>query len=106
MLSIAYLITSGFVQFLHIYDYRYICRCYVVAYCKLHAELTWYNAYDLTCFDLLDMVAHWLRRLLSTGGSRVRLPLQPPCRDLGQLPVRFGVKLRYSIRAVVWSASE
>ena len=35
----------------------------------------------------------------------------PPCRDLGQvlylqLPVRFGVKLRYSIRAVVGSASE
>src|SRR6218665_1109118 len=63
------------------------------------------------CNKLLDMVAHWLRRLLSTGGSWVRLPLKPPCRDLGQvlylqLPVRFGVKLRYSIRAVVGSASE
>src|SRR6218665_3963289 len=58
-----------------------------------------------------DMVAHWLRRVLSTEGSWVRLPLKPPCRDLGQvlylqLPERFGVKLRYSIRAVVGSASE
>ena len=60
-----------------------------------------------------DVMAHWLRRLLSTGGSWVRLPLWPSrtCRDLGQvlylqLPVRFGVKLRYSIRAVVGSASE
>ena len=38
-------------------------------------------------------------------------PLYPPRRDLGQeiylpLPVRFGVKLRYSIRAVEGSASE
>src|SRR6218665_1371247 len=58
-----------------------------------------------------DVMAHWLRRLLSTGGSWVRLPLWPSRRDLGQvlslqLPVRFGVKLRYSIRAVVGSASE
>src|SRR6218665_1356034 len=57
-----------------------------------------------------DVMAHWLRRLLSTGGSWVRLPLWPSRRDLGQvlylqLPVRFGVKLRYSIRAVVGSAS-
>src|SRR6218665_3564482 len=57
------------------------------------------------------VMAHWLRRLLSTGGSWVRLPLWPSRRDLGQvlylqLPVRFGVKLRYSIRAVVGSASE
>src|SRR6218665_2019891 len=58
-----------------------------------------------------DVMAHCLRRLLSTGGSWVRLPLWPSRRDLGQvlylqLPVRFGVKLRYSIRAVVGSASE
>src|SRR6218665_642820 len=60
---------------------------------------------------LWDVMAHWLRRLLSTGGSWVRLPLWPSRRDLGQvlylqLPVCFGVKLRYSIRAVVGSASE
>src|SRR6218665_1558452 len=58
-----------------------------------------------------DVMAHWLSRLLSTGGSWARLPLWPSRRDLGQvlylqLPVRFGVKLRYSIRAVVGSASE
>src|SRR6218665_2174099 len=58
-----------------------------------------------------DVMAHWLRRLLSTGGSWVRLVLWPSRRDFGQvlylqLPVRFGVKLRYSIRAVVGSASE
>src|SRR6218665_1658499 len=61
--------------------------------------------------QLWDVMAHWLRRLLLTGGSWVRLPLWPSRRDLGQvlylqLPVRFGVKLRYSIRAVVGSASE
>ena len=38
-------------------------------------------------------------------------PLWPSRMDLGQvlylqLPVRFGVKLRYNIRAVVGSASE
>src|SRR6218665_1136633 len=49
---------------------------------------------------LVEAMAHWLRRLLSTGGSWVRLPLWPSRRDLGQvlylqLPVRFGVKLRY-----------
>ena len=54
---------------------------------------------------LWDVTAHWLRRWLSTRGSWVRLLLQPPRRDAGQvlylqLPVRFGVKLRYSIRAV------
>src|SRR6218665_1414400 len=59
----------------------------------------------------LDVMAHWLRRLLSTGRSWVRLPLWPSRRDLGQvlylqLPVRFGVKLRYSNRAVIGSASE
>src|SRR6218665_9138 len=58
-----------------------------------------------------DVMAYWLRRLLSIGGSGVRLPLWPSRRDLGQvlylqLPVRFGVKLRYSVRAVVGSASE
>src|SRR6218665_2596359 len=62
-------------------------------------------------FSIWDVMAHWLRRLLSTRGSWVRLPLWPSRRDLGQvlylqLPVRFGVKLRYSIRAVVGSASE
>src|SRR6218665_635141 len=41
-----------------------------------------------------DVMAHWLRRLLSTGWSWVRLPLWPSRRDLGQvlylqLPVRF-----------------
>ena len=60
---------------------------------------------------LWDVMAPWLSRLLSTGGSWVRLPLWPSRRGLGQvlylqLPVRFGVKLRYSIRAVVGSASE
>src|SRR6218665_1208065 len=64
-----------------------------------------------TTITLWDVMAHWLRRLLSTGGSWVRLPLWPSRRDLGQvlylqLPGRFGVKLRYSIRAVVGSASE
>src|SRR6218665_3106749 len=58
-----------------------------------------------------DVMAHMLRRLLSTGGSWVRLPLWPSRRDLGQvlylqLSVRFGVKPRYSIRAVVGSSSE
>src|SRR6218665_890835 len=71
----------------------------VISYYRLYSNYTW------------DVMAHWLRRLLSTGGSWVRLPLWPSRRDLGQvlylqLPVRFGVKLRYSIRAVVGSASE
>src|SRR6218665_37928 len=66
---------------------------------------------DNQCAITWDVMAHWLRRLLSTGGSCVRLPLWPSRRDLGQvlylqLRVRFGVKLRYSIRAVVGSASE
>jgi len=66
---------------------------------------------SITSSQLWDVMAYWLRRLLSTGGSWVWLPLWPSRRDLGQvlylqLPVRFGVKLRYSIRAVVWSASE
>ena len=43
--------------------------------------------------SLWDLVAHWLSRWLSTGGSWVRLPLSPPRWDLGQvlylqLPVR------------------
>ena len=71
--------------------------------CLLFKDAEWSHCWD--------MMAHWLRRLLSTGGSWVRLPLWPSCRDLGQvlylqLPVRFGVKLLYSIRAVVGSASE
>ena len=58
-----------------------------------------------------DVVAPRLRWWLLTGGLWARLPLWLPRRDLGQvlylqLPVRFGVKLRYSIRAVVGSASE
>src|SRR6218665_170381 len=74
----------------------FVCVGYV---CMYYAYYEW------------DVMAHWLRRLLSTGGSWVRLPLWPSRRDLGQvlylqLPVRFGVKLRYSIRAVVGSASE
>src|SRR5688572_13602256 len=45
------------------------------------------------------------------GGLRVRIHLQPPRRDRGhvlhsQLLIRFGVKLRFSVRAVVGSASE
>src|SRR6218665_3535443 len=69
------------------------------------------NTNDLSYHTVWDVMAHWLRRLLSTGGSWVRLPLWPSRRDLGQvlylqLPVRFGMKLRYSIRAVVGSASE
>ena len=54
----------------------------------------------------------WLRRRRSTGGSWVRIPLQPPCRDLGQvLYLKLPVALRrvssntVSI-AVVGSASE
>ena len=44
-------------------------------------------------------------------GSTPALAAGPPRRDLGQvlylqLPVRFSVKLQYSIRAVVGSASE
>src|SRR6218665_1731354 len=35
--------------------------------------------------DEWDVMAHWLRRLLSTGGSWVRLPLWPSRRDLGQV---------------------
>src|SRR6218665_2331451 len=69
------------------------------------------NGMDKMARTIWYVMAHWLRRLLSTGGSWVRLPLWPSRRDLGQvlylqLPVRFGVKLRYSIRAVVGSASE
>ena len=55
--------------------------------------------YFITRTSKRDVMAHWLRRLLSTRGSWVRLPLWPSRRDLGQvlylqLPVRFGVKLR------------
>src|SRR6218665_4210304 len=65
-----------------------------------------YVGYCVIVQSFLDVMAHWLRRLLSTGGSWVRLPLWPPRRDLGQvlylpLPVCFGVKLRYGIRAVL-----
>ena len=80
-------------------------RCKVV---HLHSSEFCFSGFSRT---LWDVMAHWLRRLLSTGGSWVRLPLWPSRRDLGQvlylqLPVRLGVKLRYSIRAVVGSASE
>src|SRR5688572_29821811 len=48
---------------------------------------------------------------LAAGGLRVRIYLKPPRRDPGQvlhsqLLMRFGVKLRFSVRAVVGSASE
>src|SRR6218665_2527183 len=32
-----------------------------------------------------DVVVHYQRRYLSTGGSWVRIPLYPPRRDLGQV---------------------
>src|SRR6218665_2468243 len=102
--------------------YMYVCIfvCMYIMYAYVHVrmciiyicERTYVHTYIIMYKRLnqCDMVALWLRRLLSTGGSWVRLPLWPPCRDLGQvlylqLPVRFGVKLRYSIRAVVGSAS-
>src|SRR6218665_1902623 len=59
-----------------------------------------------------DMVAHWLRRRRSTGGEWVRIPLQPPCRDLGQvlylqLPVAFRRVYSDTVSiAVFGSASE
>src|SRR6218665_1599681 len=63
-----------------------------------------------------DVMAHWLRRLLSTGWSWVRLPLWPSRRDLGQvlylqLPVRFvsfihSISLLYCIVSIyLYSAS-
>jgi len=33
----------------------------------------------------MDVRVHWLSRSLSTRGSWVRIPLEPPCRDLGQV---------------------
>src|SRR5688572_16717491 len=50
-------------------------------------------------------------RCLAAGGLRVRIYLKPPRRDPGQvlhsqLLMRFGVKLRFSVRAVVGSTSE
>src|SRR5688572_15710505 len=50
-------------------------------------------------------------RYLAAGGLRVRIHLKPPRRDPGQvlhlqLLMRFGVKLRFSVRSVVGSASE
>src|SRR5688572_6577424 len=50
-------------------------------------------------------------RCLAAGGLQARIHLKPPCRDPGQvlhsqLLMRFGVKLRFSVRAVVGSASE
>src|SRR5688572_26176199 len=50
-------------------------------------------------------------RCLAAGGLRVQIYLKPPRRDPGQvlhsqLFMRFGVKLRFSVRAVVGSASE
>jgi len=52
------------------------------------------------------MVAHWLRRYLSTSGLWVWIPLYPPRRDLGQvlnlqLPVAHRRETRESIRAVL-----
>src|SRR6218665_4135461 len=81
-------------------------RLVIIVYARCKISLT-----DLSHRSLWDLVAHWLSLWLSTGGSWVRLPLKPPRRDFGQvlylqLPVRFGVILRYSIRAVVGSASE
>src|SRR6218665_3116601 len=75
-----------------------------------YSQLTTSYHFVPVAFETMVMVP-WLSRLLSTGGSWVRFPLQPSRRDLGQvlylqLPVRFGVKVRYSIRAVVGSASE
>ena len=61
---------------------------------------------------LLGVVAHWYSRCLSTGRSRIQIPLQLPCRCLGQvLHLQLPVALRQvnsdtvSI-AVVGSVSE
>src|SRR6218665_126991 len=93
---------------IHTYVYTHIST-YVHTYIRIH---TCIHTCMHVCMRMYawDMMAHWFRRLLSTGGSWVRLPLWPSRRDLGQvlylqLPVRFGVKLRYSICAVVGSAS-
>ena len=82
-------------------------------YAILKREFEATFSYLLMCIVIIlwDVMAPWLSRLLSTGESWVRLPLYPSRMDLGQvlylqLPVRFGVKLRYSIRAVVWGAIE
>src|SRR6218665_2097952 len=85
-------------------DMNQVKRKSTHVYCNTSAILS-------STYQKWDVMAHWLRRLLSTGGSWVRLPLLPSRRDLGQvlylqLAVRFGVKLRYSICAVVGSASE
>src|SRR5688572_6238879 len=50
-------------------------------------------------------------RCLAAGGLRVRIHLKPSRRDPGhvlhsQLLMRFGVKLRFSVRAVIGSTSE
>ena len=34
---------------------------------------------------LWGVVAHWYSRDISAGGSWVRIPLYPPCRDRGQV---------------------
>ena len=39
---------------------------------EINVTHSWFVVHDAS---LWDMVAHWLRRLLSTGGSCVRLPL-------------------------------
>src|SRR6218665_15816 len=89
---------------------RYVLALSGAAYCRptLLPVMTkiWNVAVCLR--HLWDVMAHWLRRLLSTGGSWVRLPLWPSRSQVLylQLPVRFGVKLRYCIRAIVGSASE
>jgi len=71
-------------------------------------KLYWPNYYKSS---LVDRHMHAKLAIRLYGGSWVRFPLYPPRRDFGQilyleLPVRFSVKLRYSIRAVVGSDSE
>jgi len=64
------------------------------------------NQYRPIYLDKYDKVFLDRNLHLSSKGSRVRIPLKLPRRDLGQvlhsqLPVgAFGVKLRHSIRAV------
>ena len=91
-----------------LFDYLWCILLFICWWgCTWHWGVSWYAGHG----GVWDVVAHWLSRWLSTGGSWVRLLLWPPRRNLGQvlylqLPVRFGVKLKYSIHAVVRSVSE
>src|SRR6218665_2176672 len=66
-------------------------RCYYLQYnVRVFSENVLFLSVSLffiytVCTLCWGVMAHWLRRLLSTGGSWVRLPLWPSRRDLGQV---------------------